>query len=665
MLTNIDPGSTEIVPPTVNTILEGAQTITGQSRPGFAIKVTDSNGKLIGSGTAGDDGKFSISVPQQVAGSTVSVTATSGKTTSDPATASVEKDTSVRKPRINLLTTDDQTIRGLTSPNADVSVYLNGDVLAFGTSDSTGAFAIPIPKQVIGTTMQVTAEVNNIASQTTDVTLRAGTAPTELFVNNVYTTSTSVTGQADPGAEITVSDGTDVIAIGTADSSGKFTAMLEDTLPIGTKLTLTSKLNGVPGQPVTKTVTARNSAPVLKPVTTLDTVIHGTAAPASVVKLYDPNDKLITQATTNGLGNFTLTLPEPLPEGEEYYVTATQGNSVAGPVAVNVTKATRPSLDVTPVTNSAVEITGNTAPGANISAKVGNKTYTGVAGSDGKFSIPLTSAPAIDDAVSVTATVGGVESLPYSSKVVLGAPLQPKLDPVTTKTVYVTGITSPNTTVTMKNNANTYTVPGKSDANGRFSLQLPDTLPANTTVTVEAFNSADTTVGTTLVTSADKPAKPVVTSKITPTTTTVTGIADPNADIVITRDGNEIGRGTANDNGEYTVTITAQPAGANLQIVATRSGVSSDPLVTKVAGASITVSDLDGNFDGSPAVFGTVTAGVTKMTLSVNGGTPLEQEITDGTFEFDLDTPLSTGDHLTVTVMDDEGNQNAIDYPVD
>lgn len=65
-------------------------TVTGKAEPGATITVKDKKGDVIGTGTAGKDGSFTIEVPKQPSGDTVSVTGkVDGKGESAPVTITI------------------------------------------------------------------------------------------------------------------------------------------------------------------------------------------------------------------------------------------------------------------------------------------------------------------------------------------------------------------------------------------------------------------------------------------------------------------------------------------------------------------------------------------------------------------------------------------------
>ena len=77
-------------------------------------------------------------------------------------------------------------------------------------SNQEGKFSITIPKQVAGTVIEVTAKdgAGNV-SAVTQVTVEDATAPAAPVVNKVTDQSTTVTGTAEKGSEVTVKIGSE------------------------------------------------------------------------------------------------------------------------------------------------------------------------------------------------------------------------------------------------------------------------------------------------------------------------------------------------------------------------------------------------------------------------------------------------------------------------
>jgi hypothetical protein len=143
--------------PIVNPVTEADIEITGSAEPAATVtaRVT---GKTIGETTTSDDGTFSITIPKQAAGTIIVLTA---KNTDGIESNSVEVtvgDVSPPSaPIVGPITSADEFIRGIAEAGAKVVAKVNNVEIGSGVSNETESFIIPISKQKVGTTIEVTA----------------------------------------------------------------------------------------------------------------------------------------------------------------------------------------------------------------------------------------------------------------------------------------------------------------------------------------------------------------------------------------------------------------------------------------------------------------------------------------------------------------------------
>ncbi|EUJ45548.1 Ig-like domain-containing protein [Listeria riparia] len=133
---------------------------------------------------------------------------------------------------------------------------------------------------------------------------------------------------------------------------------------------------------------------------------------------------------------------------------------------------------------------------------------------------------------------------------------------------------------------------------------------------------------------------------LTTESTSATGKAEPNSDITLTVNGEVIGTGKTDDDGNYTVAITPQPANAVVQATATdTAGNVSDPASTVVASLN------------NSAIGGTVTDDATgnglpntRVELHDVDGNLLDFQQTDSNGQYNF-TGLASGNYYTKVII--------------
>ena len=149
--------SDAVVTPAIDDVHEGDKTITGTGEPGSKVTVTH-DGKKIGEGVVGKDGKWTVKVPGDAPltqGKTVKVTQvtdgsgtkTAEKTVKGPREGDSNKDTT--PPTVNPIKPGDKTITGKDDrPNSTIKVTLpNGKVIET-TTDKDGKWKVDVPSGV-------------------------------------------------------------------------------------------------------------------------------------------------------------------------------------------------------------------------------------------------------------------------------------------------------------------------------------------------------------------------------------------------------------------------------------------------------------------------------------------------------------------------------------
>ncbi|MDO7872752.1 MAG: Ig-like domain-containing protein [Enterococcus casseliflavus] len=126
----------------------------------------------------------------------------------------------------------------------------------------------------------------------------------ETTISEVTTDSTSVTGTAEPNAEITIKAGDTVIANGRVGKDGIYSLTIEKQ-PAGTVVTAQATLNGISSN-IAETIVERATIAetTLNEVTTTDTTVSGTAEPNAQVEITIGDET--KNATVDSEGNFAV-----------------------------------------------------------------------------------------------------------------------------------------------------------------------------------------------------------------------------------------------------------------------------------------------------------------------------------------------------------------------
>ncbi len=331
--------------------------LSGTTEPGGIVTVYDGE-NVLGSITADESGAWSFTTPELGEGEhslITTVTDAAGNTgpQSEPVTFTV--DTSAPLAAANLVLSDDDgeapltitngftndttpLLSGTAEPGGIVTIYDGENVLGSTTADESGAWSFTTPELGEGEhslITTVTDAAGNIGPQSDAVTFTVDITDPEAATNLVLTrepdgaeiapggitnsTMPVLSGQAEPGSIVTVSDGETLLGSVAVDEDGSWS--------------FTSPMLEPGAHSLTTVVTdaAGNSGPASEPVTfTLDT-----STPAAPADLQVSNDESGTAIViTNGFTNDTTPLlsGSGTPNG---VVTIYDGDNVLGSVAVN------------------------------------------------------------------------------------------------------------------------------------------------------------------------------------------------------------------------------------------------------------------------------------------------------------------------------------------
>ncbi|TKC16975.1 Ig-like domain-containing protein [Robertmurraya kyonggiensis] len=300
------------IPPSAPNVYEVADhsTVKGMAKAGSTV-IVKKNGALIGSGISDKNGYFTVSIPKQVAGTLLTVTAKDAfENTSLPTSVVVYDRTAPTIPVVNTVANTSTVVTGTGEAGSKISVYKGSSLLGTATIPSNGKFSVKIPKQTEGTVLvsKVTDKAGNISSAR-NTTVIDKLAPATPKVIDIANNTKTIIGTAEKYATIRVKRGTTVIGSATVKVDGKFSL----NIPLqkdGTILyvTATDKAGNVSAA-VKKTVLDK-IAPAIPSVNTIrnyHTKVTGKAEPYSIVTVKRGSVTLGT-AKTNSKGSYSVSI---------------------------------------------------------------------------------------------------------------------------------------------------------------------------------------------------------------------------------------------------------------------------------------------------------------------------------------------------------------------
>ncbi|MGG1677744.1 Ig-like domain-containing protein [Neobacillus sp. NRS-1170] len=149
--------------PVVNEVTDQATFVTGQTEAGSKVDVKKNNGNVIGTATAGADGKFTVTIPVQVSGTELTVISTDQSGNVSAATTVIVIDvTAPLKPVVNEVTDKARSVTGQAEVGSRVDVKSKigtviSTVIGTATAGTDGKFTVTIPVQAAGTELSITA----------------------------------------------------------------------------------------------------------------------------------------------------------------------------------------------------------------------------------------------------------------------------------------------------------------------------------------------------------------------------------------------------------------------------------------------------------------------------------------------------------------------------
>lgn len=210
--------------PVVAPVSNMSTTISGTTEANAKVEVLKGSTVLV-SGYADSQGKFTLNIAKQVAGTILSVisTDTAGNISNTIKVTVIDK-IAPDKPVVKTVNSKSTTISGSTEKDATITVKSGKKVIATGKATSTGNFTIKIKAQSPGTVLAITAtDLAKNVSPITYVVVKDATPPAKpVLTGNLTSKSTAIFGRGEAGTTVTVKVGSKVIGTGKVSSKGTF-----------------------------------------------------------------------------------------------------------------------------------------------------------------------------------------------------------------------------------------------------------------------------------------------------------------------------------------------------------------------------------------------------------------------------------------------------------
>ncbi|QDG37652.1 Ig-like domain repeat protein [Alteromonas mediterranea] len=703
------------------------------------LAVTDALGNTqTFTATVDGSGNFSVDVPNPLAEGEYSVTATATDASGNTATATeTGGNIDITSPLVNLDaqgSTNDATptISGNTdqAPGSAVSIAVTdsaGNTQTFeAIVANDGTFSVDVPADLADGNFTVTATVTDDAGNQDTASTQGNidtAAPSltldPLDVSNDATPTLSGTTDLPQGSTVTIvvtdSLGNQQTFETTVDENGNFSAEVPSALAEG-DYSVTATATDENGNTASTTETG-GSIDTTAPSLALDPIGSGNdatptlsgssdLAEGSVVSLTIV-DSAGNAQTINTLvdanGNFTVEVPQALADGD-FTVTATAQDEAGNEASANKTgniNTNAPALtidaqgetnDSTPALSGTTSLPEGSTVTLTVTDNAGNtQTIEATVGADGTFNAEVTT-PLADGPYTVTATAtdGDGNTTTVSDN---GGTIDTTAPSLTLDNPGSTGDTTPTlsgttdlpegstvTLVVTDSAGNSQTVNALVDANGNFSVDVPNALEdGDFTVSATATDSAGNTAIVDTTGNVDSEAPLLTldaqgsTSDETPTISGTTDVA-PGTLVTITvvdANGNSQSfQAAVQNDGTFSADVPSALSEGDFTVSATVTDAQGNSATANETGGNvdtqapvISINPLDSGNDTTPTISGSTDlpegAIVVITVTDSNGDTQTINALVDadGNFATDVLSPLPEGDYtVDVTATDEAGN---------
>jgi large repetitive protein len=331
------------------------------------------DGKKVATATVGGDGKFLLKIPKQPVGTKIEITSTHPNGYYTQVTKYVLDGIAPEKPIVHEVKHKDTRVGGEAEANSEITVRVNGGMLATGQTNSFGTFLVTIPPQPVGTVLYVSSK-DSAGNQSDEVAVTVGQSPPAVeTVSNLTDKDRVVSGVADATSTVYVKKGSTVIGKGKTDRKGAFSIKIP-AQNAGTELAIYAEAsNGLAGEEVVVIVTKVPSKPSGISAGDHSLFVKGKADP-NVTVIVEANGEWLGETVSDNKGVFSVKLDSKLRAGSVLTVYAVNADDNKSEVVkVTVKDLTAPAAPTSLVVTKTT-ITGKAEIGATVYISNGKKT---------------------------------------------------------------------------------------------------------------------------------------------------------------------------------------------------------------------------------------------------------------------------------------------------
>ncbi|PWD82773.1 Ig-like domain repeat protein, partial [Ignatzschineria cameli] len=659
--------------------------VKGKTEAGSTVEVTDSNGEVIGSGTANEQGEYEVELSRPVTdGETVDVTATDeAGNTSEKTPVTGEKDTIAPEAPDAEIDEDGLVVKGKAEPGSTVEIKdQEGNSLGSVVADSeSGAYEVELSRPVTdGETVDVTAtdEAGN-TSEKTPVTGEKDTVAPNAPTAEIDEEGLVVKGKAEPGSTVEIKDqeGNSLGSVVADPESGEYEITLDRPVTDGETVDVTATDEAGNTSEKTPVTGEKDTIAPDAPTAEIDEeglVVKGKAEPGSTVEIKDQEGNSLGSVVADPeSGEYEITLDRPVTDGETVDVTATDeaGNTSEKTPVTGEKDTVAPDAPTAEIDEEGLVVTGNAEPGSTVEVKdqEGNSLGSVVADPEsGEYEITLDRPVTDGETVNVTATdkAGNTsEKTPVTGEKDTVAPDAPTAE-IDEEGLVVKGKTEAGSTVEVTDSNGEVIGSGTANEQGEYEVELSRPVTDGETVDVTATDKAgNTSEKTPVIGEKDTIAPEAPDAEIDEDGLVVKGKAEPGSTVEIKdQEGNSLGSVVADpESGAYEVELSRPVTdGETVNVTATdKAGNTSDK--TPVTGEKDTTApnaptDVEVSEDGSK-VIGKGEPGAEVIVKDANDNVVGKGTVNeDGRFEVELDKPFTNGEELEVSLKDEAGNES-------
>ncbi|MFE8148466.1 Ig-like domain-containing protein [Brenneria goodwinii] len=672
------PDLTAPVAPADLQVAEDGASVSGSAEAGSTVTITDADGNVLGSVTVGEDGSFSVPLtPALTNGEEISAVASDAAGNNSAPVIVAAPDSTAPDAPVATISEDGLTVSGTAEAGSFVTVTLPDNSTQTTTAAANGTWSVTLPEALTAgeqLTATATDEAGNVSAPVTVTApdLTAPTAPADLLVAE---DGTSVSGSAEAGSTVTITDADgNVLGSVTVGEDGSFSVPLSPALTNGEEVSaVASDAAGNASVPVSVAAPdlTAPTAPADLLVAEDGASVSGSAEAGSTVTITDADGNVLGSMTVGDDGSFSVPLSPALTNGEEIsaVVSDTAGNNSA-PVSVAAPDSTPPDAPVAAISDDGMTVSGTAEAGSLVTVTLpDNSTQTTTAAANGTWSITLPEALTAGEQLTATATdeAGNVSApvtvtAPDTSIPDTTAPDAP-VAAISEDGLTVSGTAEPGSTVTVTL-PGSFTLTDIADDVGGYSVGLPVALTNGEAVTVTATDAAGNVSAPTTVTALDTTAPSAPAQLLVAEDgSSVSGTAEAGGTVTLTdAAGNVLGSVTADNDGHFTVPLSpALTNGEQISAVASdaagnasAAGTVSAPDTTAPDAPTATISDDGGSISG-------VAEGGSTVTITLTDGTVLTTTAdAEGNYSYTFPHAHANGETVTVTATDAAGNVSAV-----